>query len=119
MKIYRFDSSVGHKVDRYGSRGVIISAIARLKAETVVSCMYIDRDGLVGQHQATAPQLFLVIHGEGWVRGQSDERIPIHAGNAAYWEKDERHESGSQNGMTVVILESESLSPAEFMQVLE
>lgn len=118
MKIYRFDSNVGRKVGRYGSKAVVISNIIRLKKDTAVSCMFIDRDGLVGYHQAMAPQLFLVVNGEGWVRGPSDARIPIRAGNAAYWEKDEWHESGSSNGMTVMIIEGDELKPSEFMPLL-
>jgi len=106
MKIFRFDSKVAKGVDAHGSSGFVISRIAHLFDEAVVNCAYLEADGVIGFHQATVSQLFLVVQGEGWVRGESPERISIQAGQAAYWEKDEWHESGTQTGMTAIILES-------------
>jgi hypothetical protein len=36
-------------------------------------------------------------------------REPISAGEAVLWDPGEEHESGSDDGMTVLVLESESL----------
>jgi len=54
------------------------------------------------------PQLFLVVQGEGWVRGESPETRSITTGYAAFWEKDEWHESGTESGMTAIVIEVES-----------
>jgi hypothetical protein len=62
-------------------------------------------------HRAAAPQLFIVIAGGGWVRGETDERFPITSGQAAFWEKGELHASGSESGMTVIVIEAEDLAP--------
>jgi len=108
MKIFHFDSEVGKGVDAHGSSGFVISRIAHLLDEAVVNCAYLERDGVIGFHQATIPQLFLVVQGDGWVRSESPERISIRAGQAAHWEKGEWHESGTETetGMTAIILES-------------
>jgi hypothetical protein len=52
------------------------------------------------------PQLFLVVQGEGWVRGQAPERTRIQAGQGAYWEEGEGDEAGTETGMTAIIIEA-------------
>jgi len=106
MKIFRFDPEVGRLVDHFRSSGFTISKVAHVFDEAVVNCAYLDANGVIGYHQAAIPQLFLVVQGEGWVRGESPDRTSIKAGQAAYWEKDEWHESGTDNGMTAIIIES-------------
>jgi len=106
MKIYRFGSEVGKSIDTYGSSGFAISRIAHLSDETVINCAYLEANGVIGYHQTVIPQLFLVVQGEGWVRGKSPEKVSIEAGHAAYWEKGEWHESGTETGMTAIIIES-------------
>jgi len=105
MKLFRFDVEVGEGVDRFGSSGFVISKIVRLYEEAVVHCAYLKADGVIGFHQATTPQLFLVVHGRGWVRGAEPDRTPIQAGQAAYWKKNEWHESGTETGMTAILIE--------------
>jgi quercetin dioxygenase-like cupin family protein len=115
MKIFRFDSGIGKKVDLYNSSGFTISRVAHLFDEAVVNCAYLDANGVIGHHQATIPQLFLVVQGQGWVRGESLERILIETGQAAYWEKGEWHESGTETGLTAVIIEGVNFDPAKLM----
>lgn len=78
--------------------------------------MRLGANGTAGYHQATVPQLFLVVLGQGWVTGPTRERVPIAAGQAAFWEKGEWHESGSNSGMTAIVIESEALQPDELLQ---
>jgi quercetin dioxygenase-like cupin family protein len=80
--------------------------------------MHIGAGGIVGYHQATVRQLFLVVAGTGWVRGTDESRQPIAAGQAAYWEAGEWHESGSQDGMTAIVIEATTLDPARDMPAI-
>ncbi|HAV75826.1 MAG TPA: cupin [Anaerolineae bacterium] len=113
MKFYRFDPEVGKSVDAYNSTGVLISRIAHLFEEAVVNCAYLEATGKIGYHQATIQQLFLVVQGEGWVRGESSNSLhSIKMGQAVYWEKGEWHESGTETGMTVIILEAIKVDPS-------
>ena len=50
-----------------------------------------------------------MIQGSGWVSGGDGEREQIRAGEAVVWEPGEEHESGSDEGMTVLVVEAESL----------
>ena len=113
MKTFRFDHQVGRGIEQFGSANVTLSGIARITAEAQVSCMYIGPGGTVGYHPAASPQLFLVVQGEGWVRGEAEEQVPIHSGQAAFWEAGEGHASGSTAGMTAIVIESESINPVE------
>lgn len=115
MKIYRFDQEVGKTINAYGSK-LIMSRIGMYNGEFHIGCMHLNGNGLVGRHEATTNQLFLVIQGEGWVSGVSDEKIAITAGKAAFWEKGESHESGTYNhSMKAIVLEAEGLDPDKFM----
>jgi quercetin dioxygenase-like cupin family protein len=114
MKIYRFDPEVGKTIDRYDSSGFVISKIVHLLEEAVINCAHLSAGGIIGYHRSTLPQLFLVVQGQGWVRGEA-ARISIQAGQAAYWETGEWHESGTKTGMTAVIIEAKKFDPAELM----
>ncbi|MBF6591499.1 MAG: cupin [Ktedonobacterales bacterium] len=115
MRLFRFDAGVGRTLDAYGSENLILSPIARPAGITQVGCMYLRPGGVVGYHQATMPQLFLVVAGEGWVRGEAPERTPITAGHLAFWQAGEWHEAGSERGMTAIVLEAETLDPARYL----
>jgi quercetin dioxygenase-like cupin family protein len=109
MKILRFDRGLGKPIDRYRSTGFLLSPVVHLFGEAVVNCAYLEVNGVIGYHQAAASQLFLVMQGEGWVRGESSERIHIQSGQAAYWESGEWHESGTETGMTAIIIEAANI----------
>jgi quercetin dioxygenase-like cupin family protein len=115
MKMFRFDPEAGRSIDRYNSSGFAISRVIHLPDEAVIHCAYLEANGVIGYHQATMSQLYLVVRGEGWVRAESPVRIPIRAGQAVYWEKDEYHESGTETGMTAIIIEGVNLDPAKSM----
>ena len=66
--------------------------------------------GVVGRHPAVAAQLFVVVSGTGWVSGSDRDRVPIRAGEAVAWEPGQEHESGSDEGMTALVVEAESLA---------
>jgi quercetin dioxygenase-like cupin family protein len=69
----------------------------------------IGAGGILSRHPATAPRLLVAVRGSGWVSGGGGERQPIEAGEAVAWELGEEHESGSDEGMTAIVVEGESL----------
>lgn len=119
MKIYRFDPEVGNEIEQFGSVKAIISKILHLEDEAVISSAYIKPQGKIGYHQAATPQLFLVVQGQGWARGESEDRIAVQEGQAIFWEQDEWHESGSEIGMIAVIIEGVHFDPAKLMPLLK
>ncbi|MBA2452888.1 MAG: cupin [Chloroflexia bacterium] len=118
MKLYRFDREVTKQITQYDSQNLFMARIARLDGKTSVDCMYLDAHGVVGFHQASSNQLFMVVQGSGWARGEDEQRGPIEAGQAAFWEASEWHESGTDDGMLVIVIEGPLVDPTGFMPEL-
>ena len=115
MKLYQFGPQVGTSITAFDSVNVVITPIQRAPGQVQIGCIHIGLHRRVGYHQAVGPQLFLVTQGSGWVRGAGDERTPISAGMAAFWTDGEWHESGSESGMSVIVIEGETLDPAQYL----
>jgi len=86
------------------------AAVRRLGADAHAVVIDLGPGGIVGRHPAAGAQLFIVVLGTGWVSGGDGEREQIRAGEAVLWEPGEEHESGSDEGMTVLVVEAESLA---------
>jgi quercetin dioxygenase-like cupin family protein len=84
-------------------------SVARAASGAALNLIYLSPGGGLGRHPAVARQLFVVVAGSGWVTGDDDDRIDIGAGRAALWEAGEEHESGTDVGMTVAVLEGPDL----------
>ncbi len=89
--------------------GSVSARVRRLAADAHVVVIEVGAGGLVARHAAIGQQLFAVVSGSGWVSGGDGRREPIDAGEAVLWEQGEEHESGSEVGMTVLVVEAESL----------
>ncbi|MCA1726005.1 MAG: cupin [Thermomicrobia bacterium] len=117
MRIYRFDAGVGRPISHFDS-DFVMTRIARIAGgrngtdDLFIGCMHVGAGGIVGYHQATVPQLFLVVAGAGWVRGDAEGRRPIAALEAAFWQRGEWHEAGSETGMTVFVVEGDGVDRA-------
>lgn len=104
MRLIRFDSDAGRPVHAFGSEGLVISPVLRGKGAAHVGCMHLAADGFVGRHEATEPQLFLCIAGEGWVEGEDGQRLPLQVGTAACWARGEPHAAGTEKGMVAIVV---------------
>ncbi len=117
MKIYRFTQDTGSSIDKYNSHAASYSRICEISQPGSVGCIYIEPEGIVGLHAAPVPQLFLVVQGTGWVRGEDGARIPVREGDGVFWDRGESHESGSAGGMVAMTLQSDKLGPGICMRV--
>ncbi len=116
MTLFRFDADAAHHaVTAFGSRNVAISGILREPEIAQIGCLHLGPDSLVGLHPAGMPQLLLVVQGAGEVRGDGPDFVPITAGQAAFWELGEAHETRSERGMTALVIEGTMLNPSAVM----
>jgi quercetin dioxygenase-like cupin family protein len=116
MEFYKFYKDSGKKISRFNS-DFIMSRIIRTNKVTNIGCMHLERNGIVGYHQAVVPQLLLILNGEGYVRNEKDEYFKVVSGDAVFWEKDEWHETKTDIGLTAIVIESEELIPGLFMPI--
>jgi quercetin dioxygenase-like cupin family protein len=95
-------------VTEYGSRGIYMQEAARLHDadEFAVHLASVAPGGTLGRHPTRLWQLFAVTAGSGWVTAADGVRQPVRAGQAVLWSPGEEHESGSDEGMSVVITQS-------------
>ena len=89
--------------------GSVSARVKRLAPQAHAVVIEIGPEGIVARHPAVVPQLFVVVSGSGWVSGDNGEREAIRAGEAVLWDQGEDHESGSDEGMTALVVEAESL----------
>jgi GrpB-like predicted nucleotidyltransferase (UPF0157 family) len=106
MEIVRFDEEASIDVSSYGS-SFRIGPLTNDEARVRVQLVYLPADGLIARHEASAPQMLAVVHGEGWVSGADGRRLDVRAGWGALWATGEAHEAGSDVGMTAVSIEGE------------
>ncbi|WP_164669970.1 cupin [Virgibacillus doumboii] len=85
MEIYQFKKEAGKKITKFNS-DFIMSRITQTQKVAHIGCMHLDKNGVIGYHQAVVPQLLLIVSGEGLV-----------------------------NGLTAIVIESEELNISSFM----
>ena len=94
----------------FGSQGVTASPHARVGAVkgAAVDVVTFKPGAVLGRHPTRLWQLFSVVHGAGWACGADGVRVQVVAGDCVLWEPEEDHESGSDDGMVVVVVQTPS-----------
>ena len=116
MEFYTFSKESGKQISKFNS-DFIMSRIILTDKATNIGCMHLDKNGIVGYHQAVVSQLLLILSGENTVRNDQEEYVKVQAGDAVFWEKDEWHETKTTEGLTAIVIESIELNPSLFMPV--
>ncbi len=114
MQIYRFGRESGKSINHFDSN-FMMSRVVVTDKPAHIGCMHLESNGIIGFHQATSPQLLLVVNGQGWVGCDSEDKVHVAVGDAVFWEKGEWHEAQTDAGMTAIVIESDELNPARFM----
>ena len=114
MKFFNFNKESGKVISKFNS-DFIMSRIVQTNSAASIGCMHLGENGLIGFHQAVGPQLLLIVSGEGLVSIDQEEYYKVQPGDAVFWEKEEWHETKSDNGLTAIVIESKELNPVDFM----
>ncbi|MCL6603641.1 MAG: cupin [Paenibacillus sp.] len=70
MKINNFSKEYGKSIEAFNSKNLIMTRILSETDSVHIGCKTLEADGIIGLHQASISQLFLVVNGEGWVKGK-------------------------------------------------
>lgn len=114
MEIFTFAKHAGRGITQFDST-FIMTKIVNTESRVHISCMHLDKGGIVGFHPAGVPQLLLVVQGAGRVRA-NEGYIEVGPGDAVFWNRGEGHETISEKGMMAIVLEAETLEPKAFMK---
>lgn len=117
MRVFNYSRSAGKEITKFGSQ-FVMSRITQTESSVHIGAMYLDKEGLIGFHQAVTPQLLLIVSGEGLVRGEENELVKVKEGDAVFWNKDEWHETTTEKGLTAIAIEGE-LDPDLFLSEKE
>jgi len=112
MKKYNFTQELANQINNYQSIDAFYTKIMKTVEPANIGFIYIEPGGVVGMHEAPVPQLFIVIQGEGWICGEDKEKVIIKTGDGVLWQTGEAHESGSETGLTALVIQSEHINLA-------
>ena len=104
MQTLSFGRGDGWRVDAFGS-DFTLSPLTAPDGTVKAACFHVGRRGSVSARRPS--RLYCVVAGSGWVTGPDRRRVAIGPLEAAFWEAGEEHESGSEDGMTVIVLEGD------------
>jgi len=112
MQLFLVDGGQARAVEQFGSR-FSIAHLVRTSEGIRVSFAYLPKNGSIGRHEAVENQILVEVDGEGWVSGEDRTRKPIRIGQATFWTRGEQHETGSEKGLTALILEGVGGEPPQ------
>ena len=119
MKIFQFELETGNDEGQFGSVKAIIAKVVQLDNEAKINAVYLHPNKSISYPPAMTQHLFLLVDGEGWIKSESGEIQAVRQGQAIFWENDEWHESGTDSGMTAVIIDNINIQPVELMPLLQ
>ena len=97
----------GAAVDRFGSQAATYSRIADMGPGGAVGVIHLGPQGRVGLHPARVPQLMVVAAGFGYAQGMDEAVQRIGVGDAVVWGAGEEHETWTDGGMVLLIIETD------------
>jgi hypothetical protein len=97
----------GGTVDRFGSQAATYARIADMGPGSAVGVIRLGSKGRLGRHRATAPQLMVVASGFGHACGEDAAVQRIGVGDAVIWTLGEEHETWTDRGMVLLIIETD------------
>jgi len=107
LKLFRFSGS--KPITNYNSINAAATPVLRDLQGVHLTWIRIDAGGVLGNHQAVTNQLFIVVSGDGWIQVQGSSRVNVTAGQGAFWQAGEWHESGTDSGLMALVVESDAL----------
>jgi len=119
MQLFEVNLNNARAITNYGAIGVSVAGLLELSSNVAVNVLQFSPQSILPAHPAGRPQLFVVLHGHGWVSGADGRRSNLQAGQAVYWAAGEPHESGTEAGMLCIAVQSSNLDLPSGLMALE
>jgi mannose-6-phosphate isomerase-like protein (cupin superfamily) len=107
MRIVEVNAVQPRTIEEFGSRGFTIGTLC---PDAYVAAATLAAGGKIGRHPAVVDQCLLVLEGAASVSGEDGSTVAIEAGQAALWMAGEQHETRTDDGARVLIVEGRGLA---------
>ena len=107
MRIVQVGAVQPRTIEKFGSRGFTIGTLC---PDACVAAATLEAHGRIGRHPAVVDQCLLVIEGRASVSGGDGSTVAIEAGQAALWVAGEDHETKTDEGARILIIEGRGLA---------
>ncbi len=114
MKAISFSEYQGRTVSEYGSIEARYTRIGT--GDAAVGIMRLGPGGKLGRHSAGRPQLMVVLAGTGRAQGGEAIGMDIGPGMAVTWHEGEEHETSTETGLDLLIIEAADATLGEPQQ---
>lgn len=112
MRVFRFDPDAGAPA----GEGVLLVCGTRTDGPARFDLLRYEPGAVVRERPASGDRLLLVVAGRGWASGGDGVRRVLATGEAARFEDGELHASGSDEGMTAIVVEAAALDLARLQE---
>jgi quercetin dioxygenase-like cupin family protein len=111
VRIIQLGQERGTALTGEGTTGASWVEIARTEdaGSTELGVVYLGAGGRLSRREAVAPQLFLVVAGDGWVTDADGARHRVRPGEGAYLVAGEVHDVTTDTGLTALVLGAERM----------
>jgi quercetin dioxygenase-like cupin family protein len=111
MRVFSFTQIQGRDTKAFGSTGATIAAVTKGPRSWQVIALYLEPNGVLGNHKEVSDQLMLVTQGSAEVSSERRGAIAVTSGDAVLWRSGETHEvRAGSDGLAAIIWEGDKLS---------
>jgi quercetin dioxygenase-like cupin family protein len=97
-------------ITEFDSHHAAALRLAEGEGEARAYLVHFEAGGVIGRHEASYGQLFIVLSGSGWVSGEDHQRVEVAAGDVVFFERGEHHSKGAGTSvMTAVMVQVRDL----------
>jgi hypothetical protein len=112
MQVVQFSANHATPIELFESVNASAVPVGQGSGEVKVSALHFAVGGCIGPHPTGYAQLFLVVQGSGWAAGADGHRVPLRAGEGAWFLRGELHSKGSDEGMLTIMVQASEMQPA-------
>lgn len=110
IRIIEFTPDSARPIELFSSSGASGAELAHGVGESHVHAVHFVPGGVIGPHPAGYDQVFLVVHGSGWIAGADGLRLELGANHGAFVPKGELHSKGSETGLLALMVQASAFT---------
>lgn len=111
--ISRRDNKVT-EISSYGSHDAFLQWAFKTESHTKINFLTLRPGGLIGYHKAPVNQIMIILNGVVECRSNSKSLRTFTENEILLWEEGEYHETLSENGAKVLIIEGSEILPGVY-----